>query len=57
MPHHHKRALDRASRESSRLVRSAALSNEDSANHILQSRDAVHRSLQLLKDTRSAQTD
>ena len=50
-------ALDRAGRESAEKVRSAAVSNEDSANHILQSRDAVHRSLRLLKDTSPARTD
>ena len=50
-------ALARAGRESAEKVRTAAVSNEDSANHILQSRNAVHRSLRLLKDTGSARTD
>ena len=57
MPPTYRAALDRAGRESAEKVRSAAASNEDSANHILQSRDAVHRSLRLLKDTSPARTD
>ena len=57
MPPTYRAALDRAGRESADKVRSAAVSNEDSANHILQSRDAVQRSLRLLKDTGSVRTD
>ena len=51
MPWTHSKALARANRECAERVKISHASNEDSARHVLQSKEAIDRSMRLLQDT------